>query len=491
LENDFTEGGYKSLSLQPVLILGKHSGHFNNVYIENLGAIKVMRHLKLLLVLLILAALVASVYIPVGTSYGATGTSVIEVSSSSVTIVEGGSTAINYTVKLNSGTTWGTDLAYKSASGISAAFSVPSGDPTFSGKMTVSVASSVKVGTYTLSLYATGDDPANDTNISINVTAATVSGTSVIEVSSPLSITAGGSASENYTVKLNSGTTGTTNLDYKSESGITAVFSTPSGNPTFSGKMTVSVASSVKVGTYTLSLYATGDDPANDTNVSINVIASSVSKEITLHSEKTIEVNANSTSSYSISVSTPGSYNLTVIISPGTYALINKTMESRYNFTLATFNQNSTFPSPSTNYTVLFFFVFEVNGVVSKDIMFVNSSGDARPVTTEINSPFNWTSWTFLGGELINNGTVYNYTGGSYVFSNSWTFNSTSHELVNTQFFSPVPWVFVEPVTKKVTKPTQSYLSPTTYIVIIVIVIILIGVGVAVGIRSARKKGQK
>jgi hypothetical protein len=449
-----------------------------------------IRHLKLLLVLLILTALVVSVYVPVGSAYGATGTSVIEVSSS-MTITAGGSAAVSYTVKLSSGTTWGTNLAYKSPSGISAAFSVPSGDPTFSGKMTVSVASSVSPGTYILTLYATGDDPANDTNISINVVAATVSGTSVIEVSSSLSITAGRSAATNYTVKLNSGTAGATNLDYKSESGIAAVFSTASGNPTFSGKMTVSVASSVSPGTYILTLYATGVDPANDTNVSINVIASSVTEEITLHSEKTVEVNANSTNSYSLSVSTPGSYNLTVIISPGTYALINKTMESRYNFTLATFNQSSNFPSPSTNYTVLFFFVFEVNGVVSKDIMFVNSSGNARPVTTEINSPSNWTSWTFLGGQLINNGSAYNYTSGSYAFSNLWTFNSTSHELVNTQFFSPVPWVFVEPVAKTVTKPAQSYSSLTTYIIIIVVVIIIIGAGVTVGLHSARKKGQK
>lgn len=318
-------------------------------------------------------------------------------------------------------------------------------------------------------------------------------GTSVIEVSSPvLNITAGSSASSTYTVKLNSGTTWGTDLAYKSStSGIGASFSKASGDPTFSGKMTVSVASSVSPGKYQLTLYATGDDPAPDTTVSVNVLAVTVTREIGLFSQKTVSVSATSMKPYTLSVKTPGSYNLAVMIPSGTYALINGTMESSYSFTLATFNQSSSFPSQSQNYTTRFFFVFEVNRMVSVNISLVNSSGDASPVMTEINSPSNWTSYTFLGGGLIDNGSEYNYAGGSYAFGNTWSYNSSSSELVNQQFFKPVPWVFLEPVNNTAVTILPSGLSGLTIYIIIAVVVVIAIVGIAVGVSTARKRGRK
>ncbi|MGC8618715.1 MAG: hypothetical protein ACP5UZ_08300 [Thermoplasmata archaeon] len=436
-----------------------------------------------------LAILLFSVAVPMQTAFASIGTSTIQVSPSELSIVAGGSAQANYTVALSSGTTWGTSINYKAPSGITASFSNPAGDPTFSGKMTVTVSSSVSVGTYILKLYATGDDPSGDTNVTVMVLAAAASGRSQIAVSpQSISIAQGGTGTASYTVSLVSGTAGSTNLEYQAPSGISASFSTQSGSPPFSGQLTVSVSSSLSLGSYTLTLFATGSDPSNETNVSISVSAATVIKEITLHSEKTVLVNASLGRSYTVSVTTPGSYNLTVIIPQGTFAFINESKVSQYNFTLATFNENSSFPSPSSNYAVLFFFVFEVNGMISKSIAFVNSSGDARPLITEINSPSNWTSWTFLGGELIDNGTAYNYAGGSYVFANSWSYNATSHELVNTQFISPVPWVFVEPVSKSTSSGGTSYSTTLIYVIIAVVVIILVVAGIAIGLRSSRRR---
>ena len=450
------------------------------------------RRLLSILTFSVIVALTVSVFMSAQSAYGASGTSTIEVPSLVLNITAGSSISTNYTVKLTSGTTWGTNIAYKSSSGISASFSVATGDPTYSGVMTVKVSSSVATGSYTLSLYATGDDPSSNTNLTVNVAAPAVAkGTSTIELSSSsLDVTAGTSATTDYVVSLSSGTAGQTSISYESHSGISATFSVPSGVPNFNGTMTVSVASSVVAGSYTLSLNATGSDPAGQTNLTVKVAAPAVTKEVILHSEKTIQVDAKSSNSYSVSVTSPGSYNLTVLIAPGTYAKINNTMESVYNFTLATFNENSSFPSPSSNFTVQFFFVFEVNHLVTGHIMFVNSSGDAVPVMTEINSPSNWTSYTFLGGGLINNGSAYNYANGTYAFANTWTFNSTSKELVNDQFVSPVPWVFLEQAGHKLTPSTNYGSSTTIYLVISVIVVVAI-IGVVLGTRFSKNKDKK
>ena len=89
------------------------------------------------------------------------GTSTISLGASSLSIVSGSSGKVSYTVKLSSGTTWGTSISASGPSGFSTAFSDSSGDPTFSGTATISVANTVKNGSYTISFSASGDDPSS------------------------------------------------------------------------------------------------------------------------------------------------------------------------------------------------------------------------------------------------------------------------------------------------------------------------------------------
>ena len=87
----------------------------------------------------------------------------------------GGSVSAGYTVKLVSGTKWGTNIVATSPSGINVKFSTPCSDPTYSGTMTVTVSKTVSPGTYNISIKATGDDPSSSpTTYTLKVTNSTV-----------------------------------------------------------------------------------------------------------------------------------------------------------------------------------------------------------------------------------------------------------------------------------------------------------------------------
>ncbi|MGC9112530.1 MAG: hypothetical protein ACP5H1_03805 [Acidilobus sp.] len=117
-----------------------------------------MRLLGVLLLAALLMALLPSVAVA---QYGY-GTSEVVVSANNVTLYPGGSTTVSFTVKLVSGNTWGTNVkVVTSSSYISATASPSSGDPTFSGKLTITVASNAPPGVYEVNVSATGDDPSS------------------------------------------------------------------------------------------------------------------------------------------------------------------------------------------------------------------------------------------------------------------------------------------------------------------------------------------
>jgi hypothetical protein len=103
------------------------------------------------------------------------GTSSITLSSSSVNLNAGSNVRVNYTVNLASGNTWGTTLAVTNnnqlaTQGITTSMSNPSGDPPFSGILTITASASAAPGPYTVTLAATGDDPStSDANLALNV----------------------------------------------------------------------------------------------------------------------------------------------------------------------------------------------------------------------------------------------------------------------------------------------------------------------------------
>ncbi len=122
--------------------------------------------ISLLLVLLIIPSISAAS--PIGASS-------ITLNHSSGTAGIGGSVSTGYTVKLISGSTWGTTIAATAHSGITVTFSNSGGDPTYSGTMTVTVSKTVSPGTYNIFINATGDDPSSSPAVyKLTVTNSTV-----------------------------------------------------------------------------------------------------------------------------------------------------------------------------------------------------------------------------------------------------------------------------------------------------------------------------
>ena len=96
------------------------------------------------------------------------GASQIQLNSNAATVHAGSAASVGYTVKLVSGTAWGTtisvaDASQLSSNGISVSFSNSYADPTYSGTMTITASSSATAGTYNVTLQATGDDPSTST----------------------------------------------------------------------------------------------------------------------------------------------------------------------------------------------------------------------------------------------------------------------------------------------------------------------------------------
>jgi hypothetical protein len=113
----------------------------------------------------------------IASAYGY-GTSSISLGSYSASITSGASTSTSYTVNLASGSTWGTTLSVVNnnqlaSQGVMVSLSNPSGDPPYSGTMTIQTSSTTAAGSYTITLTATGDDPStSDANFALTVSSA-------------------------------------------------------------------------------------------------------------------------------------------------------------------------------------------------------------------------------------------------------------------------------------------------------------------------------
>ncbi len=113
------------------------------------------------------AAIIAMMLITTAHAAGGYGTSTILLNSSSVTVALGGAATVGYTVNLSSGKTWGTNLVIDNQSalqqlGIDLSPSVNTGEPPFSGVLSIQLTQFAKPGTYKAMLSATGDDPSTN-----------------------------------------------------------------------------------------------------------------------------------------------------------------------------------------------------------------------------------------------------------------------------------------------------------------------------------------
>ena len=115
---------------------------------------------------------------------GGIGTSSIALAQTSGSVAAGNTMSVSYTVSLASGTKWGTTLVVANNStlkgdGITVTPSTSAMDPTYTGTLSIAVASSATPGSYQISLKATGDDPSSSNAVfTLTVTTATGSSTS-------------------------------------------------------------------------------------------------------------------------------------------------------------------------------------------------------------------------------------------------------------------------------------------------------------------------
>jgi len=127
---------------------------------------------------IIIVIIVAFMLLPIITSVSQAsgyGTSKIILNSTTGSTGRGGSISTGYTVKLVSGSTWGTTIgATGLPSGVKVAFSSSGGDPTYTGTMTITVSKNTSPGIYNISIAATGDDPGPSVAYKLTVTNSTV-----------------------------------------------------------------------------------------------------------------------------------------------------------------------------------------------------------------------------------------------------------------------------------------------------------------------------
>jgi len=114
-------------------------------------------------------------------AYSATGTSKLIINQTVFNLTPGQKTNEKFQLILSSGSTWGTSIDVSpSVTGISIIFNPSTGDPTFSGTLTISVGSDVKPGEYKFNVSATGDDPTTSPiTIIVYVTSPEVTTTSL------------------------------------------------------------------------------------------------------------------------------------------------------------------------------------------------------------------------------------------------------------------------------------------------------------------------
>lgn len=185
---------------------------------------------KLANIAIILSAI--AILIPAASAAYGYGTSTISTTPSSVSIMAAHSANVNYTVNLASGNTWGTTLSVVnnnqlSAQGITTSISNPSGNPPFSGMLTLTTSQATSPGTYQVVLAATGDDPSTS-NATVVLTVPAPATTSTVPAGGS------GSTAPTTTVPTTSvpATVATTSINYYNGGGTSPSTSYSLGNYT-------------------------------------------------------------------------------------------------------------------------------------------------------------------------------------------------------------------------------------------------------------------
>jgi hypothetical protein len=233
---------------------------------------------------------------------------------SSITIAPGSHGAVTVTSAVTGGFSSIVALSIGSLpSGVTASFAPSAFAAPGSGSstLTVTAASSVAVGSYPLTIIATGGGFEKTSALSLTVPTPF----SVIPGASSISLSRGATAAVTVATSVSSGFSGVLALAAKPPAGITATFAPATIAAPGSGtsQLTISVASSATAGTYIIPITATSGSAVESTSLSVVVSAPST---FTLKATpSTVNIVEGGTASTTITLAAVGAFSGTATVS--------------------------------------------------------------------------------------------------------------------------------------------------------------------------------
>lgn len=200
-------------------------------------------------------------------------------SSSTVTIKQGQSANYTMNVNLVGGTSVPVTLSISPPAGITYSFSTPSGNPTFTSKLTLGTSSSTPVGTYPMTLTASGGGVTRSTTINLIVSSvpppATFDFSLTLTGATSTAITAGDTATFGLQVSpLGTATPQTVQLFATGQpAGVTATLNPATGLPPYTSTLALASSTSASAGTFTITITGTGGGQTKQVTASLTINA--------------------------------------------------------------------------------------------------------------------------------------------------------------------------------------------------------------------------
>jgi hypothetical protein len=138
-----------------------------------------------------------------------------------------------------------------------------------SSTLTLSAVFSATPGTYTVTVTGTSASATHSTNLTLTVTSSDFT---ISANPASIAVAQGSSGKSTINTATSSGVAQTVNLSSAPPSGITAVLNPTSVSSGGSSTLTVSVASSMTIGTYTIAVTGTGQNATHSASVTVNVV---------------------------------------------------------------------------------------------------------------------------------------------------------------------------------------------------------------------------
>ena len=189
------------------------------------------------------------------------------------TITPGSSASYTVSVNLLSGSAQSVILSLSGKpGGVTETFSPSSGSPTFSSSLTLSVASSVSPGSYSMTVTGNGGGRTHEATIKLTVSQAA---DFRIDVSPPsVTVSQGQAASYSVSIVGLNGFNSPISLSVAGlPPGVNPVFTVPSGTPDFNSVLTMNLPSNVQTGSFTLQITALGGGITKVANVMLVIMA--------------------------------------------------------------------------------------------------------------------------------------------------------------------------------------------------------------------------